>query len=62
MKGDVDPTSKEVYDHYFFIVTKWNGNIKKKNLTEIKTLKWVTKKELNKFKFSCSLGELLKRI
>ena len=32
VRNDVDPTSKENYNHYFFIVKKWDGDIK--NLTE----------------------------
>lgn len=55
------PKTKKVYKHYFFIVTKWKGEIKKENLNEIKVFKWITKDELNKFKFSRGLEEILKK-
>jgi 8-oxo-dGTP diphosphatase len=61
LKNDIEPNSKEVYDHYFFIVTKWKGYIRKKNLTEIKILRWISKKDLNKLKFSRSLKEILRK-
>jgi len=60
MKNDVDPTSNEAYNHYFFIVTRWNGNIK--NLSDLETLKWIAKKDLNNLEFSPSMRKLLKRV
>jgi len=62
MKNDVDPTSKRVYNHYFFVAIKWNGEIKKENLNEIKVLKWITKEELDGLEFSPSLKEVLKNV
>ncbi|OGI12063.1 hypothetical protein A3K64_01835 [Candidatus Micrarchaeota archaeon RBG_16_36_9] len=58
MKNDIDPTSKEIYDHYFFIVTKWDGVIR--NL-DVEALEWVAKKDLGKFKFSHGLKDILER-
>jgi 8-oxo-dGTP diphosphatase len=58
MKNDLDPTSKKTYDHYFFIVTKWEGLIR--NL-DTEALEWVSEKDLNKFKFSSGLKDILGR-
>jgi len=60
LKDDIDPTSKEIYDNYYFIVTKWKGEIK--NLSDEEELKWIGKDEIDGFRFTEKMKELLKKV
>ena len=61
LKNDMEPHTKEVYNHYFFLVTKWKGRITKRKMTEIKTFKWIGKEELEKLKFARNIRDILRR-
>ncbi len=41
---DVDPTSKEVYKHHMFVVTKWKGRIR--GCTEARKTAWFMPKKI----------------
>jgi len=43
---DIDPTSKEPYEHHAFLCTKWIGEIKE--TTEEEGLRWVELSKVNK--------------
>lgn len=60
MKNNVDPTSKEIYNHYYFIVTKWNGEIR--NLSDAEELRWIGKNEIDSLGFTPEMKQLLKKV
>ncbi len=60
MKNVIDPTSKEIYNHYYFIVTSWKGEIK--NQSDAEELKWIGKDEIDDFRFTPEMKELLKKV
>jgi len=57
---DVDPTSKEVFRHYLFFVTRWQGEPRIAN-EEHSEIRWFTPEEADALNLAGSLKESIRR-
>ena len=57
---DVDPTSKELFRHYLFFVTRWRGEPRIAN-PEHSEIRWFTPEEADALNLAGSLKESIRR-
>ena len=57
---DLDPTSKEVFRHYLFFVTRWQGEPRIAN-QEHSEIRWFTPEEADAIRLAESLKESIRR-
>jgi 8-oxo-dGTP diphosphatase len=58
---DVDPTSKELFRHYLFFVTRWNGEPRIVN-EEHSEIRWFTAQEADALNLAASLRDSIRRL
>jgi 8-oxo-dGTP diphosphatase len=58
---DVDPTSKEVFRHYLFLVTRWEGVPRIMN-DEHSEIRWFSGPEATELNLAASLKDSLRRL
>lgn len=58
---DVDPTSKEVFRHYLFLVTRWSGEVRIAN-EEHSEIRWFPPASVDGLDLAASLKEAIRRL
>ncbi len=58
---DVDPTSKDLFRHYLFLVTQWNGEPKIAN-EEHSDIRWFDPEQAERLNLAPSLKEAIRRV
>jgi len=58
---DVDPTSKDLFRHYLFLVTQWNGEPKIAN-EEHSEIRWFDPEQAERLNLAPSLKEAIRRV
>ena len=58
---DVDPTSKDLFRHYLFLVTRWNGEPKIAN-EEHSEIRWFDPEQAERLNLAPSLKEAIRRV
>src|SRR5437667_6895240 len=58
---DVDPSSKDLFRHYLFLVTRWNGEPKIAN-EEHSEIRWFDPEEAERLNLAPSLKEAIRRV
>ena len=58
---DVDPTSKDLFRHYLFLVTRWNGEPKIAN-EEHSDIRWFDPEQAERLNLTPSLKEAIRRV
>jgi len=58
---DIDPTSKELFRHYLFFVTRWNGEPRIAN-DEHSEIRWFAPDEANRLSLAPSLKDAIRRV
>jgi len=58
---DIDPTSKDVFRHYLFLVTRWEGEPRIAN-DEHSEIRWFRPEEVEGFPLAASLREAIHRL
>ena len=58
---DVDPTSKEVFRHYLFLVTRWSGEVRIAD-EEHSEIRWFPPASVDGLDLAASLKEAIRRL
>jgi len=58
---DVDPTSKEVFRHYLFLVTRWSGEVRIAD-EEHSEIRWFPPASVEGLDLAASLKEAIRRL
>ena len=58
---DVDPTSKDLFRHYLFLVTRWDGEPRIAN-EEHSEIRWFSPEEADSLALAQSLKESIRRL
>ena len=58
---DVDPTSKDLFRHYLFLVTRWNGEPEIAN-EEHSEIRWFDPEQAERLNLAPSLKEAIRRV
>ena len=58
---DIDPTSKDLFRHYLFFVTRWSGDPKIAN-EEHSEVRWFTPGEAERLNLAPSLKDAIRRV
>ena len=58
---DVDPTSKDLFRHYLFFVTRWRGDLEIAN-EEHSEVRWFTPEETGQLDLAPSLRDAIRRV
>ena len=58
---DVDPTSKDLFRHYLFFVTRWRGDLEIAN-EEHSEVRWFTPEETGQLDLAPSLKDAIRRV
>ena len=58
---DVDPTSKDLFRHYLFLVTRWEGEPRIAN-EEHSEIQWFGLQEADRLELASSLKEAIRRL
>ncbi len=58
---DVDPTSKDLFRHYLFLVTRWEGEPRIAN-EEHSEIRWFPFEDADRLELASSLNEAIRRL
>ena len=58
---DIDPTSKDLFRHYLFFVTRWRGDLEIAN-EEHSEVRWFTPEETGQLDLAPSLKDAIRRV
>jgi 8-oxo-dGTP pyrophosphatase MutT (NUDIX family) len=58
---DVDPTSKDVFRHYLFLVTRWSGEVRIAD-AEHSEIRWFPPDAVDELDLAASLKDAIRRL